>query len=69
VEFKKGEKRMTGTNLIPADILTMLSQFGADLQVTVIALVVMAVPIGLAIWGVKFGAFKGIGLLKKQSRG
>ncbi|QUI24851.1 hypothetical protein HZI73_22235 [Vallitalea pronyensis] len=48
-------------------ITTLLVNIGADLVKTVLALVVILLPVGLTLWGIGFGVKKGIGFLKKNA--
>lgn len=52
------------TDLIPAELNTAISNFGADLQLTAVNLAILIIPLGLAIWAVGLGVRKGIGALK-----
>ncbi len=49
------------------EVTSMLVNIGADLVKTVLALVVMLVPVGLTLWGIGFGVKKGLGMLKKNA--
>lgn len=56
---------LTPTSLLDTQTTQLVKDFGADLVPTYIALLLIVIPVGLAIFAIKLGAFKGIGMLKK----
>lgn len=56
-----------GQSLLNNEIMTLISNFGADMTVTVLALIAVLVPIGLSLWGIKFAVNKGLSFLQRKA--
>lgn len=60
---------MTGpTSLLNAEVSTVISGFAAQLMPTVIDLIEIIVPVGLALWAVSFGVKKGLSWLQRRAQ-
>ena len=46
----------------------MITTFAANIVPTVIALLVIIVPVGLTLWAIGFGLKKGLNYLKKSGK-
>lgn len=57
----------TGTSLLTPETTGIISGFAADMVPTVLALIAIIVPVGLAMWGIGFGIRKGITYLQKRA--
>lgn len=56
-----------GTSLLPTGVVTMITDFAADIVPTALALLVILVPVGLALWAIGFGVKKGIKYLQDKA--
>lgn len=56
-----------GTNLIPAEAMTTVTNLSANIVPTVLALVAIIVPVGMTCWAIGLGLKKGIAVLQKKA--
>ncbi|WP_113673782.1 hypothetical protein [Vallitalea guaymasensis] len=63
--FAEGE--YAPRSMLDSQIQTLLVNTGSDLVQTVLALVVILLPVGLTLWGIGFGVKKGLNFLKKNA--
>lgn len=59
---------ITGTNLLDANTLQIVQQFGADAKVTALAIIQVIVPAALGIWVIGLGIKKGLGRLMRMTK-
>lgn len=65
---ERGGKNMTtGSSLLTPEITTMVSGFAGNIIPTVMAVLVIVVPVGLTAWAIGFGIKKGIGYLQRKA--
>lgn len=55
-----------GVSMLDGEVTTILDQFVLDGKATILALIGVLIPAGLAIWGISFGVKKGISFLQKK---
>ena len=54
-------------SILPVAAADMITGFAARLLPTILALVVIIIPVGLTLWAVAFGIKKGINFLQKKA--
>lgn len=57
----------TPASLLDSSATGVVQDFAADIIPTVVGLLLIVVPAGLALWGIGFGVKKGIGFIRKQA--
>lgn len=56
-----------GTSLLTSEITTMVSNFASSIIPTVMGILTIVVPVGLAAWAIGFGVKKGLGYLQRKA--
>jgi len=56
-----------GASLLPAEVVTMITDFAGNIVPTVLAIIAIVVPIGLSCWAIGFGVKKAISFLQKKA--
>ena len=57
----------TGSSLLTPEITSMVSGFGSSLVPTIMAILVIVVPVGLTCWAVSLGVKKGLNYLQHKA--
>ncbi len=58
----------TPTSMLGDGVKGIINDFAADIVPTVIELIGILVPVGLALWAIGFAVKKGIGFLQKKAK-
>ena len=58
----------TPTSLLDAGVVTIINDFAADLKPTVLDLIGIIIPVGLALWAIGFGIKKGLAFLQRRAQ-
>lgn len=58
---------LSGTSLLPAEVVTVIEGFAGNIVPTVLAIIAIVVPIGLSCWAIGFGVKKAIAFLQKKA--
>jgi hypothetical protein len=67
VAVKAHASTYTPGSLLGAESKTLIQNTTADLKLTVVELIGILVPAGLAMWGIGWAVKKGIGFLQKRA--
>ena len=55
------------TSLLDTGVETIINDFAADLKPTVLDLIAIIIPVGLALWAIGFGIKKGLAFLQRRA--
>lgn len=58
----------TPTSMLDPAVSSQIANLAADLKPTILAMIAIIIPAGLAIWAIGFGIKKGLGVLKGQAK-
>jgi hypothetical protein len=61
------EPTPTPGSLLPNEVVTTITNFSGDIVPTVLGIIAIVVPVGLACWAIGFGVKKGIAFLQKKA--
>ncbi len=56
------------SSLLDGDVVTVISNFAADLTPTVLALIAIIIPVALSLWAMGFGIKKGLSFLQRRAQ-
>lgn len=56
-----------GASMLPSGVTDIINQFASDIVPTVLAVVAIIVPVGLALWAMGFALKKGLSFLQKKA--
>lgn len=59
---------MEPTSLLTPEVTSMVEGFAGNIVPTIVALLLIIVPVGLTIWSMGFGVKKGISFLQKKAK-
>ena len=59
---------LSPTSMLDEGVVSVVSDFAADIVPTVLALIVILVPVGLTLWGIGFAVKKGINYIQSRAK-